>query len=176
MTPRVTHVLDADIRRFFDSVYHQWLLRMLAHRIADPRILRLIKKWLERKAMIDRSHKLPLTRQAAIDELHLEYPFAGARMLRDMLRRRGFAVGRRHIAALMRRMGIEACIVSLRRLVAIPSTLSFRTYYAAWQSSAPITCGAPTSRTSRCVTASSICSPFSIGRLAAFWRGACLIR
>jgi len=84
--------------------------------------------------MIDRSHALSLTRQAdlvsisrssiyyepkkvgaldldmmrIIDELHLEYPFAGARMLRDMLRRRGFAVGRRHIAALMRRMGIEA--------------------------------------------------------------------
>lgn len=47
MTQRVTHVLDADIRRFFDSVDHQWLLRMLAHRIADPRILRLIQKWLE---------------------------------------------------------------------------------------------------------------------------------
>jgi putative transposase len=43
-----------------------------------------------------------------IDELHLEHPFAGSRMLRDMLRREGVEVGRRHVATLMRRMGIEA--------------------------------------------------------------------
>lgn len=43
-----------------------------------------------------------------IDELHLEHPFAGARMLRDMLRREGHAVGRKHVATLMRTMGIEA--------------------------------------------------------------------
>ena len=43
-----------------------------------------------------------------IDELHLDYPFAGARMLRDLLRREGVAVGRRHVATLMKRMGIEA--------------------------------------------------------------------
>lgn len=39
-------MLDADIRNFFDSVDHEWLLRMVAHRIADPRILRLIELWL----------------------------------------------------------------------------------------------------------------------------------
>ena len=43
-----------------------------------------------------------------IDELHLEYPFAGARMLRDMLRAKGFEVGRKHVATLMKRMGVEA--------------------------------------------------------------------
>jgi putative transposase len=43
-----------------------------------------------------------------IDELHLEHPFAGARMLRDMLRAKGFEVGRKHVATLMKRMGIEA--------------------------------------------------------------------
>ena len=43
MSQRVNWVLDADIRSFFDSVDHEWLLRMLAHRIADPRILRLIR-------------------------------------------------------------------------------------------------------------------------------------
>src|SRR5271156_66410 len=43
-----------------------------------------------------------------IDELHLERPFAGSRMLRDFLEREGVAVGRRHVATLMRRMGIEA--------------------------------------------------------------------
>jgi len=84
--------------------------------------------------MIDRTHELPLTRQAElvgisrgsvyylptpvsaadlalmqrIDKLHLEYPSAGARMLRDIFRREGMSVGRKHIATLMRRMGIEA--------------------------------------------------------------------
>jgi putative transposase len=49
---------------------------------------------------------LVLMRQ--IDALHLEYPFAGARMLRDLLRHDGYMSGRRHVATLMRRMGIEA--------------------------------------------------------------------
>jgi putative transposase len=43
-----------------------------------------------------------------LDELHLEYPFAGSRMLRDLLRLRGVVVGRKHVATLMRRMGIAA--------------------------------------------------------------------
>lgn len=84
--------------------------------------------------MINRGHDLPITRQAEllgisrgavyyrpepvspsdlalmrrIDELHLEHPFAGSRMLRDLLRREGVDVGRRHVATLMRKMGIEA--------------------------------------------------------------------
>jgi putative transposase len=84
--------------------------------------------------MIDRSHDLPLTRQAQvlklsrsslyyrprpvsaadlaimrrIDELHLDYPFAGSRMLRDLLRGEGLAIGRAHVITLMKRMGIEA--------------------------------------------------------------------
>jgi putative transposase len=43
-----------------------------------------------------------------IDELHLEHPFMGARMLRDQLHRAGVHVGRRHISTLMERMGIQA--------------------------------------------------------------------
>src|SRR5208337_401334 len=88
----------------------------------------------ERKAMIDRRHAFPINGQARmlglsrstvyykprpvsaedlklmrrIDELHLDYPFAGARMLRDLLRREGVVVGRRHVGTLMKRMGIEA--------------------------------------------------------------------
>ncbi len=84
--------------------------------------------------MIDRSHALPLSRQAEalgisrgslyyaprpvsasdlaimrrMDELHLEYPFAGSRMLRDLLVAEDFTVGRLHVATLMKRMGIEA--------------------------------------------------------------------
>jgi len=84
--------------------------------------------------MIDRQHALPVVRQChllalprssvyytpqpvpagdlilmrQIDALHLEYPFAGSRLLRDLLRLRGVIVGRKHVATLMRRMGIEA--------------------------------------------------------------------
>ena len=84
--------------------------------------------------MIDRSHELPVTRQAQvlklsrssvyyrpqpvspadlaimrrIDELHLDYPFAGSRMLRDLLRGEGVAIGRQHVITLMKRMGVEA--------------------------------------------------------------------
>ena len=84
--------------------------------------------------MIDRSHALSLARQAEelgisrsslyydpqavsaadlvlmrrMDELHLEFPFAGSRMLRDLLVAEGFTAGRLHVATLMKRMGIEA--------------------------------------------------------------------
>ena len=84
--------------------------------------------------MIDREHDLPLGRQAQllklsrssiyyatqpvtagelaimrqIDELHLKYPFAGSRMLRDLLRADGVVIGREKVATLMRRMAIEA--------------------------------------------------------------------
>jgi putative transposase len=84
--------------------------------------------------MIDRTHPLPVVQQCQllklarstvyyqptlvseatlavmqrIDELHLHYPFAGARMLRDLLRQEGRAIGRRQVATLMRRMGIAA--------------------------------------------------------------------
>ena len=43
---RVGWILDADIRAFFDSVDHEWLMRFVAHRIADKRVLRLLRKWL----------------------------------------------------------------------------------------------------------------------------------
>jgi putative transposase len=84
--------------------------------------------------MIDRDHDLPLRRQAEVlklsrsslyyrprpvsaadlsvmrrlDELHLNFPFAGSRMLRDLLRAEGVPIGRDRVITLMRRMGIEA--------------------------------------------------------------------
>jgi putative transposase len=84
--------------------------------------------------MIDRSLDLPLARQAAllqlsrsslyyepqpvpeaelaimrrIDALHLDYPFAGSRMLRDLLRGEGVIIGRERVQTMMRRMCIEA--------------------------------------------------------------------
>ena len=84
--------------------------------------------------MINRSHELPLARQAVllrlsrsslyyqpqpvpaaalaimrrIDALHLDHPFAGSRMLRDLLRGEGVDIGREMVRTMMRRMGIEA--------------------------------------------------------------------
>ena len=43
---KVNWVLDADIRGFFDTINHEWLMKFIQHRVADPRILRLIRKWL----------------------------------------------------------------------------------------------------------------------------------
>jgi len=44
---KVSWVLDADIRGYFDSIDHEWLLKFIEHRVLDGRILRLIKKWLK---------------------------------------------------------------------------------------------------------------------------------
>ena len=49
-----------------------------------------------------------LTSQPCLDRLHLEFPFAGSRMLRGLLALQGCKIGRRHVKTLMRRMGIEA--------------------------------------------------------------------
>src|SRR5919206_810275 len=50
---RVNHILDCDIRSFFDAVSQEWLVRFLEHRIADPRIIRLIRKWLKASVLED---------------------------------------------------------------------------------------------------------------------------
>ncbi len=57
MSQCVNWVLDADIRSFFDSVDHEWLLRMVSHRIADERILRLIRGWLRAGVFEEREWK-----------------------------------------------------------------------------------------------------------------------
>jgi RNA-directed DNA polymerase len=43
---RINWVLDADIRSFFDTISHEWLVRFVEHRVRDRRIVRLIRKWL----------------------------------------------------------------------------------------------------------------------------------
>ncbi len=48
---RVNYVLDADIRGFFDTISHEWMLKFVQHRVADRRILRLIQKWLKAGVM-----------------------------------------------------------------------------------------------------------------------------
>ena len=46
-TRNVNWILDADIQAFFDTIDHEWMMRLLEHRIADKRVLRLIAKWLK---------------------------------------------------------------------------------------------------------------------------------
>jgi len=48
---KVNWVLDADVSKFFDSVSHEWLIRFVEHRIGDPRMIRLIRKWLKAGVM-----------------------------------------------------------------------------------------------------------------------------
>jgi group II intron reverse transcriptase/maturase len=50
---KVSWILDADLRSFFDSVSQDWLVRFLEHRIGDPRIIRLIRKWLKAGVLED---------------------------------------------------------------------------------------------------------------------------
>jgi RNA-directed DNA polymerase len=50
---KVSWIQDADIAGFFDSVSHEWLIRFLEHRIGDPRMIRLISKWLKAGVMED---------------------------------------------------------------------------------------------------------------------------
>jgi RNA-directed DNA polymerase len=44
---KISWILDADVRGYFDSINHDWMVRFMEHRIADQRVLRLIKKWLK---------------------------------------------------------------------------------------------------------------------------------
>lgn len=50
---KVNWILDADICSFFDSVSHDWLIRFVEHRVGDPRVIRLIRKWLNAGVMED---------------------------------------------------------------------------------------------------------------------------
>lgn len=50
---KVNYILDCDIRSFFDEVSQEWLIRILNHRIGDPRIIRLIQKWLKAGVLED---------------------------------------------------------------------------------------------------------------------------
>ncbi|MFQ5927308.1 MAG: group II intron reverse transcriptase/maturase [Terriglobia bacterium] len=53
MTRKVNWVLDADIRGFFDALDHGWLVKFIEHRVADPRVVRLMQKWLNAGVLED---------------------------------------------------------------------------------------------------------------------------
>ncbi|HKU08744.1 MAG TPA: group II intron reverse transcriptase/maturase [Bradyrhizobium sp.] len=50
---KVNFILDADIRSFFDTVSQDWLIRFVEHRVGDPRVIRLIRKWLKAGVLED---------------------------------------------------------------------------------------------------------------------------
>lgn len=52
-TRKVSWVLDADIRGFFDTIDHEWLVKLIEHRIADQRVVRHVKKWLNAGVLED---------------------------------------------------------------------------------------------------------------------------
>ena len=107
--------------------------------------------------MIDPKHDLPIQKQAEvlqisrstvyyqarpvsqadlwlmrqIDELHLNYPFAGSRMLRDLLGHQGLEVGRRHIRTLMRKMAKDEEAKSVRTLP--PNTITMTLHKSGFQ-------------------------------------------
>src|SRR5258705_949734 len=147
--------------------------------------------------MIDREHDLSIIKQAEVlkisrgsvyylprpvssadlaimrqlDRLHLEYPFAGSRMLRGLLALQGCKVGRRHVKTLMRRMGIEASIAVRAPPSPSPATRSIRICCAAWRLRVQTRSGPWTSPTFRWRTASSISPWCWTGRHVVLCRG-----
>jgi len=125
--------------------------------------------------MIDRDHDLALATQARllglarstvyrepapasaadlavmrrIDELHLDYPFAGSRMLRSMLANEGITIGRTHVRTLMHRMGIEAFTGAHARASRCRGTGSTRICCVMWRLPGPTKSGQRTLPTFR---------------------------
>src|ERR1700687_3976833 len=157
----------------------------------------------ERKAMIDREHDLPITKQAEIlkvsrgsvyylprpvssvglaimqrlDRLHLEFPFAGSRVLRGPLGAEGGKIGGRHVEAPLERGWGERRSTAVRAPPSpSPATRSIRTCCAASRSGGRTRSGPWTSRTFRWRTASSISPSCSTGRPAACCHGGCRSR
>jgi group II intron reverse transcriptase/maturase len=58
---KVNYILDADVRSFFDNLDKGWMIRFIEHRVADPRILRLIQKWLKAGVMEEGKWSEPKT-------------------------------------------------------------------------------------------------------------------
>src|SRR6204780_3172524 len=158
--------------------------------------------------MIERGHDLSLGRQAEllglsrstlyyeprpvppgelaimrrIDALHLDYPFAGSRMLRDLLRGEGVVIGRELVATMMRRMGIEAIY---RKPNTSKAALGHRIYpyllrglaierpNQAWAMDITLGSSPRAGSTFRWRAASSTWRRWSIGSAGGFCRGGC---
>lgn len=154
------------------------------------------------KEMIDLQHKLSVVRQAKllgfsrgsvyylprpvsdgdlalmrrIDELHLDYPFAGSRRLQGLLRGEGLETGRQHVATLMKKMGIEAITVARTRRNRHLGTKSIPTFCESWRSPDPTRTGRWTRPMFRWLADSSISAPLWTGSVGRFCRGGCRSR
>ena len=152
--------------------------------------------------MINRTHVLPVVRQCQLlglsrstayyqptpvsiadlalmrrlDELHLNHPFAGARMLRDLPRQEGHSIGRRHVSTLMARMGIEAVYRKPHTSQRHPAHPVYPYSYATWRSPGRTRSGRLISPTFRCAAASCTCVRSWTGPVAGCWRGGCPTR
>ena len=147
--------------------------------------------------MIERGHALPLTRQAEvlklsrsslyyrprpvsaadlavmrrIDELHLDYPFAGSGMLRDLLRGEGVAIGRQRVATMMKRMGIQALYRRPNTSKPAPGHKIYPYLLRGVAVGRPNQVWRWTSPTCPWRAASSISPPWSTGSAAGSWLG-----
>ena len=104
---KVNWIVDADIRSFFDEIDHGWMLRFLEHRIADQRIIRLIRKWLE-AGVVEDGRRIPASKgtpQGAV----IDFAVVSERLSALRLRSLGSALAktararRRHRSSLCRR-------------------------------------------------------------------------
>ena len=149
--------------------------------------------------MIDREHDLPITQQTKslgisrgsvydrprpvspadlailrrIDELHLELPFAGSRMPRDLLNQEGIEIGRCHVATLMKRMGVEALYRKPNISKPVPGHKIDPYLLRGMTIDRPNQVGPWISPMSRWRAASSLSLPWSTGSAVAFSPGGC---
>ena len=147
--------------------------------------------------MTNRDHKLSLARQAdllgisrgslyyeprptnedelklmrRIDALHMEYPFAGSRMMKGLLRQEGFTAGRLHVATCMKRMGIQALYRKPNTSRPAPGHKVFPYLLRKLAGHGPIRFGRWTSPTFLWRVGSSISSPCWTGSVGRFWPG-----
>ena len=157
---------------------------------------------VECNAMIDRTHPLPVVRPCQrfgvarstasyqptpvtdpdlalrrwIDELHLPYPFAGARMLRLLLQQNGQGIGRRRGPASCSTWGSPPCMANPAPLSGILPIDSTPNLLRGLDIVRPSQVGRQIVPTVPCVGASCIFSPSWTGRVAECWRGGCPIR
>jgi RNA-directed DNA polymerase len=111
---KVNWILDLDVKSFFDKVGHDWMIQFVEHRIADPRIVRLIQKWLKAGVMEggrwfeteegtpQGSVKTPRT-QKITSSLSGGWNFGGSRVRIDSCRIRLYVYDRWHAPAMLRK-------------------------------------------------------------------------
>ena len=83
----ISWVLEADLKNFFGSLSHDWVLRFVEHRVGDPRLISLIRRWLKAGVLEGRSGPSERTRNPArrIDQCAFEQSLPSLRCVRTSL-------------------------------------------------------------------------------------------